>query len=101
MAAQNLQFQQTANASINDLKAQVGQLATTMNQMQTQGSGSLPAQTVRNPNVSAITLRSGKEVAVDTSADTSGEKNKNIEKISQLLCLHLHLLHLHPNLMKR
>ncbi|MCI83364.1 hypothetical protein A2U01_0104640, partial [Trifolium medium] len=30
--------------------------------MQTQGSGNLPAQTVPNPNISAITLRSGKNV---------------------------------------
>ncbi|GAU29394.1 hypothetical protein TSUD_32010 [Trifolium subterraneum] len=70
MVAQNIQFQQTAsasinasNASINDLKTQVRQLAIAMNQMQTQGSGNLPAQTLRNPNFSAITLRSGKEVA--------------------------------------
>ncbi|MCI58227.1 hypothetical protein A2U01_0079481, partial [Trifolium medium] len=51
--------------------------ATAMNQMQTQGSGNLPAQTVPNPSVSAITLGSGKEVdvTVDASAEKSGEKN--------------------------
>ncbi|MCI61170.1 hypothetical protein A2U01_0082427, partial [Trifolium medium] len=42
-AAQNIQFQQTTVASINDLKTQVGQLATAMNQMQAQGSSTLPA----------------------------------------------------------
>jgi hypothetical protein len=60
MAVNNLQFQQTTTASIKDLLAQVGQLATSMNQMQTQSSGNLPAQTVQHPNISSITLRSGK-----------------------------------------
>ncbi|GAU40544.1 hypothetical protein TSUD_367100 [Trifolium subterraneum] len=82
MVTHNLQFQQTANACINDLKTQVEQLATTVNLIQNQGSRNLPAQTLPNLNVSAITLRSGKEVdvAVGTSAETSGEKNKKIEK---------------------
>ncbi|MCI41741.1 hypothetical protein A2U01_0062975, partial [Trifolium medium] len=62
MAAQNIQFQQTTEAAIKDLKAEVGQLATTMNQMQARGSSTLPIQTIPNPNVSAITLRSGKEI---------------------------------------
>ncbi|CAJ2661899.1 unnamed protein product [Trifolium pratense] len=73
---------QTTNASMNDLKTQVGQLVTTMNQMQTQSSRNLPGQTVPNPNVSAITLRSGKEVdaAVEASVDNSGEKNDKNNK---------------------
>lgn len=56
-----------------------------MNQMQTQGSWNLPAQTIPNPNVSSITLRSGKnvDVAVGTSAETSGEKNEKIDKNKQ------------------
>ncbi|MCI57143.1 hypothetical protein A2U01_0078394, partial [Trifolium medium] len=37
MVAQHIQFQQTTEAAINDLKTQVGQLATTVNQLQTQG----------------------------------------------------------------
>ncbi|CAJ2642326.1 unnamed protein product [Trifolium pratense] len=73
---------QTTNASMNDLKTLVGQLVTTMNQMQTQSSRNLPDQTVPNPNVSAITLRSGKEVdaAVEASVDNSGEKNDKNNK---------------------
>ncbi|MCI41928.1 hypothetical protein A2U01_0063162, partial [Trifolium medium] len=53
-----------------------------VNQLQTQGSSTLPAQTIPNPNVSAITLRSGKEIdaAVGTSAEKSSEKNKTSEK---------------------
>ncbi|MCI66600.1 hypothetical protein A2U01_0087858, partial [Trifolium medium] len=49
-SAHNTQFQQTIAASINNLTTQVGQLATTMNQLQTQGSSTLPAQTIPNPN---------------------------------------------------
>ncbi|MCI04385.1 hypothetical protein A2U01_0025432, partial [Trifolium medium] len=80
--AQNIQFQHTTGASINDLKTQVGQQATTVNQLQTQGSSTLPAQTIPNLNVSAITLRSGKKIdaIVGTSAETSGDKNDKVEK---------------------
>ncbi|GAU10914.1 hypothetical protein TSUD_426930, partial [Trifolium subterraneum] len=64
MAANNLQFQQRTDSSIQTLQTQIGQLATSMNAMQqAQGSNQLPAQTVVNPNVpnsnvSAISLRS-------------------------------------------
>jgi hypothetical protein len=82
LTTQQIQYQQTTTTSINDLKTQVGQLTTAMNQMQTQGFGNLPTQTIPNPNVSSITLRSGKhvDVAVGTSAETSGEKNEKIDK---------------------
>jgi len=44
---------------------QIGQLATSINQMQSKGLDKLPSQTVINPqNVSAITLRSGKGLQV-------------------------------------
>ena len=64
MATQSLQFQQNVSATIQDLQTQIGQLATSVNNMQQQGSGTLPSQPVVNPkgNVSAITLRSGKEL---------------------------------------
>ncbi|XP_027338093.1 uncharacterized protein LOC113852030 [Abrus precatorius] len=39
MAKNNLQFQQNVNASIQDLQTQIGQLATTVNQFKSQGSG--------------------------------------------------------------
>ena len=75
MAVNNLQFQQRTDSSIQTLHTQMGQLATQMNAMQSQGSNQLPAQTVANPNggpnanVSAISLRSGKV------AGTAPEKN--------------------------
>ncbi|MCI31247.1 hypothetical protein A2U01_0052459, partial [Trifolium medium] len=45
----------------------------------------LPAQTIPNPNVSAITLRSGKnvDISVGTSAETSGEKIEKVDKNKQ------------------
>jgi len=65
MAINNLNFQQRTVASIKTLENQIGQLASSLNQMQSQGFDKLPAQTVVNPkNVSAITLMSGKSVLV-------------------------------------
>ena len=44
---------------------QMGQMATHLNQAQSQNSDKLPSQTVHNPkNVSAITLRSGNQIQV-------------------------------------
>ncbi|RDX96448.1 hypothetical protein CR513_20890, partial [Mucuna pruriens] len=64
MATSNIQFQQNAIVTIQDLKTQIGQLDTTMNQLQSTSFGYLPFQTILNPkgNVSIITLRSGKEL---------------------------------------
>ncbi|XP_024966090.1 uncharacterized protein LOC112506314 [Cynara cardunculus var. scolymus] len=57
MAANMVKFQQKTQASIQDLQATVGQLV---------NKGKLPSQTETNPkaNVSAVTLRSGKELQV-------------------------------------
>ena len=56
------QFQQETRSSIQNLENQVSQLATSLNKLESQGK--LPSQTVVNQkeNVSAITLRSGKEL---------------------------------------
>ncbi|XP_073133566.1 uncharacterized protein [Henckelia pumila] len=53
-------------ASIQHLNTRVGQLATAINRLEAQNSSSLPSQTVVNPkeNVSAITLRSGRQLKV-------------------------------------
>ena len=57
-------FQQETNASIRNLKAQIGQMASTISQLQSKDSGKLPSQTIVNPreNANAITLRSGKQL---------------------------------------
>ncbi|RDY10776.1 hypothetical protein CR513_04645, partial [Mucuna pruriens] len=62
MSSSNMQFQQNMNATIQDLKMQIEQLANTVSQLQSDGSGNLASQTIPNPrgNASAVTLRSGK-----------------------------------------
>ncbi|GAU43740.1 hypothetical protein TSUD_365890 [Trifolium subterraneum] len=64
LVVSNTQYQQRTDASIQSLTTQMGQMANAIGQLQVQGSGNLPAQTVPNPNVnsnvSAITLRSGR-----------------------------------------
>jgi hypothetical protein len=67
------------------LENQVSQLATTVGRLKAQGSRKLPSQTIVNPreNVSAITLRSGKEVEIPCKAPSMAkieeEKEKEIE----------------------
>ena len=59
---QNMQFQQETRASIQCLTNQMGQLATQLNQQQSQNSDRLPSQSIQNlKNVSVITLRFGKQ----------------------------------------
>ena len=56
------QFQKETRASIQNLENQMGQLATSVSKLESQGK--LPFQTIVNPrqNVSAVSLRSGKEL---------------------------------------
>ncbi|XP_052176648.1 uncharacterized protein LOC127790952 [Diospyros lotus] len=65
LVANNLQFQQRTDTAIQNLETQIGQLETNISELQSQGSGQLPSQPVSNPrgNVSAIVLRSGKELS--------------------------------------
>ncbi|KAF1872210.1 hypothetical protein Lal_00039372 [Lupinus albus] len=71
---QNMQFHQETRASIQrqesslqNLTTQMGKMATSLNTLQSQNSDKLPSQTVLKPrNVSAITLRSGKQTEVPT-----------------------------------
>lgn len=53
------QLQQKTDASIQNLKRQVGQLASTVSQLQAQGSSQLPTQTILNLKGNAITLSGG------------------------------------------
>ena len=55
MTIQNMQFQQKTRASIQSQTNQMGQMATQLNQAQSQNSDKLPSQNVQIPkNVSAI-----------------------------------------------
>ncbi|KAF1898724.1 hypothetical protein Lal_00028235 [Lupinus albus] len=73
MTMQNMQFQQETRASIQrqessiqNLTTHMGQMATSLNTLQSH-SDKLPSQTVFNPrNVSAITLTLGKQIEVPT-----------------------------------
>ncbi|RDY06406.1 hypothetical protein CR513_09600, partial [Mucuna pruriens] len=60
----NMQFQENMIATIQDLKTQMGQLATTANQLQSKGFGHIPSQTIpiSQENMSDVTLRTGKEL---------------------------------------
>jgi hypothetical protein len=56
-------FQQETRSSIHNLEKQMGQVASSVGKLEAQINGKLPSQTL-NPkkNVSAIMLRSGKEL---------------------------------------
>ncbi|KAH9725689.1 hypothetical protein KPL70_007974 [Citrus sinensis] len=64
LATNTQQFQQATTASIQNLENQMSQLATTVSHLESQVLGRLPSQSEVNPqqNVSAIILRSGKEL---------------------------------------
>ncbi|XP_057423581.1 uncharacterized protein LOC130717384 [Lotus japonicus] len=80
MTAQNMQFQQDTRSSIQNLTNQIGQMATSINQLQSQNSDKLPSQTVVNRrNVSAITLRSGKKIDADHGLEQEPEPEKETE----------------------
>ncbi|XP_062103930.1 uncharacterized protein LOC133815059 [Humulus lupulus] len=59
----NLEFQQLTQDSIKSLENQVGLLATSYNRLEAHLSNKLPSQPEMNPkeNASAVTLRSGKQ----------------------------------------
>ncbi|XP_052623276.1 uncharacterized protein LOC111904849 [Lactuca sativa] len=58
LAQSQTQFQQETKNTFSNIQAQIGDLATAINKIEQRGR--LPSQTEKNPNVSAITLRSGK-----------------------------------------
>ena len=64
LVSSTLQFHNKTRTSIRNLENQVSQLANTVGGMEAQGSGKLPSQNVMNlkANVSAITLRRGKQL---------------------------------------
>ncbi|XP_073121862.1 uncharacterized protein [Henckelia pumila] len=66
LATNTVTFQQETRAIIQQLNTQIGQLATAAKRLEALNSNSLPSQTVVNPkeNVSAITLRSERELKV-------------------------------------
>ncbi|RDY05626.1 hypothetical protein CR513_10514, partial [Mucuna pruriens] len=60
----NVQFQQNIIAIVQELTAQIGQLATTINQLQFKDSGQVPSQVILSPqeNISDIIMKSDMEL---------------------------------------
>ncbi|RDY02038.1 hypothetical protein CR513_14557, partial [Mucuna pruriens] len=71
MSSSNLQFQQNMNATIQDLKTQVGQLANSVSQLQSAGFGNLPSQTIPNPRGNAsVVYREVKPRSASTESNS-------------------------------
>ena len=69
---------QTTKSSIKNLEKQVGQLAEAITRIDARTSGNLPSQTgeVRRENVSAVTLRSGKQLHNEPIAEEDDKEAK-------------------------
>ncbi|XP_073152854.1 uncharacterized protein [Henckelia pumila] len=76
---QQQQHPQETRTSIQQLNTQMGQLATAVNRLEALNSNSLPSQAVVNPreNVSAITLRGGKDLKVNEKVVKEPVQNKD------------------------
>ncbi|XP_042380510.1 uncharacterized protein LOC121972968 [Zingiber officinale] len=63
---------------------QIGQLASSINQIQAQGSSQLPSQTIPNPkgNVSALTSRSGRKISESSRGRAAAENFSEIQPSS-------------------
>jgi len=81
MKGQINELKQTMETTNQNLQNQIGPMANELNQMKSQqASSNLPAQTVINPqNVSAITLRSGKQI--QGLGDAQEDEEKDIEVV--------------------
>ena len=77
------QFQQEARVNIQILDNQMGQMATTISRLKVLSSGKLSSQTVVNQreNVSAIVLRSDKEVEILVKAAPASLKQENEQNV--------------------
>nr|XP_027094989.1 uncharacterized protein LOC113715038 [Coffea arabica] len=78
-----VQNQQRTDSEIQDIRNQISQMATTINRLESQVNGRLPSQPELNlKNVSAMTLRSGKEIQ---GPEPMIPKDKDEEKIENEL----------------
>ncbi|XP_052621583.1 uncharacterized protein LOC128127197 [Lactuca sativa] len=76
LAQSQSQFQQETNNTFSNIQAQIGDLATALNKMEQRGK--IPPQTEKNPNVSAITLRSGKTLGESNPKRVSREEEDEV-----------------------
>ncbi|RDX93101.1 hypothetical protein CR513_24672, partial [Mucuna pruriens] len=79
----NMQFQQNIIATMQELTTQIGQLATTINQLQFEDFGQVPSQAILNPqeNISDITVRCGMKLPQQQSLKVQYgfSRNPNLE----------------------
>ncbi|XP_027169223.1 uncharacterized protein LOC113768918 [Coffea eugenioides] len=76
-----MQNQQRTDSEMQDIRNQISQMATTINRLDSQNQGKLPSQSELNPkNVSAMTLRSGKEVQGPDPVIPKDKDEDRIEK---------------------
>ncbi|GJW62742.1 uncharacterized protein Tco_0112077, partial [Tanacetum coccineum] len=82
LATSTQQFQQDTKSTIQHLENQIGQLATSVNRLESQALGKLSSQTVNNlkQNVSAITLRSRKVLKEQALKPSKRDLEKEIVK---------------------
>ena len=75
-----MSFQQETRSSIHNLEKQMGQVASSVGKLEAQMNGKLPSQAL-NPkeNVSAIMLRSWKELGENKSKQVEMEEEEEIE----------------------
>ncbi|XP_052623570.1 uncharacterized protein LOC128128837 [Lactuca sativa] len=76
LAQSQTQFQQETKNTFSNIQAQVGDLATALNKIEQRGK--LPSQTEKNPNVSAINLRSGKTLGESQPKRVSREDEDEV-----------------------
>ncbi|XP_071926201.1 uncharacterized protein [Coffea arabica] len=75
------QFQQDTKAGMKDMEIRMSQMATAINRLKSHVYGKLPSQPEANPrNVSAMTLRSGKEVDGPKVVNSKSKSEEEIEK---------------------
>ncbi|XP_073138513.1 uncharacterized protein [Henckelia pumila] len=73
---------QETRATIQNLGNQISQLVTAVNNLEAQNSGKLPSQTVVNPreNASAMVLRSGKKIEIESTSPMTTNEGKDMDK---------------------
>ncbi|KAL7594476.1 hypothetical protein Lser_V15G28546 [Lactuca serriola] len=76
LAQTQTQFQKEAKNTFSNIQVQTGDLATTLNKMEQRGK--LPSQTKKNPNVSEITLKSGKTLGESNPKRVSREEEYDV-----------------------
>ncbi|RDX72443.1 hypothetical protein CR513_48074, partial [Mucuna pruriens] len=77
----NMQFQQNIISTMQELTAQIGQLATMINQLQFKDFGQFPSQAILSPqeNISDITMRSDMELPQQQSLKVQYGFSRNLD----------------------